>query len=270
MVPAWLLNLTAEELDGLKWYSNRNLLDNPDFSNPVNQRGVSAGTAGWNDTWIDRWLGNCTYNIKSGYISFAADGYCVQRSKNPFVFPVTMSILTTNGLLHATFTSPGAIAIDGYGWLEIQNGEANYVCYRNLVDVDVKAVKLERGTRQTLAHLENGVWVQNEVIDYEEQLRRCQYYSRFFGYDIEIPCSNNPDGKHIEGTLPLTMRSGNGSISYSEGFLFFGDRLFYSVSGANVSSNGGRVKIGANISSQLQSNLQATLYLRNCSISFDL
>lgn len=47
MVPAWLLNLTAEELDSLKWHSNRNLLDNWYFGNPVDQRGgyvVPPGT----------------------------------------------------------------------------------------------------------------------------------------------------------------------------------------------------------------------------------
>ena len=137
--------------------------------------------------------------------------------------------------------------------------------------VTVKAVKLELGSQQTLAHRDaDGNWVLNEIPDYGEQLRRCQYYSRFFGYDIEIPCSNNPDGKHIEGTLPLTMRSGNGSISYSDGFLFTGNGTFYTVTNANVSSNGGRVKIGVNVSGQLQSNMQATLYLRDCSILFDL
>lgn len=57
MVPAWLLNLTAEELDSLKsrWHSNPNLLDNWYFSNPVDQRGgyvvppnVDYNELGWN------------------------------------------------------------------------------------------------------------------------------------------------------------------------------------------------------------------------------
>lgn len=41
MVPAWLLNLTSEELDSLRsrWYNNPNLLDNWYFGNPVDQRG---------------------------------------------------------------------------------------------------------------------------------------------------------------------------------------------------------------------------------------
>ena len=36
------------------------------------------------------------------------------------------------------------------------------------------AVKLELGTEQTLAHQENGVWVLNEIPDYEEELIRCK------------------------------------------------------------------------------------------------
>jgi hypothetical protein len=44
----------------------------------------------------------------------------------------------------------------------------------------VKAVKLELGSEQTLAHLENGVWVLNEIPDYETQLLRCQRFYRVF------------------------------------------------------------------------------------------
>lgn len=36
------------------------------------------------------------------------------------------------------------------------------------------AVKLELGTQQTLAHLENGTWVLNEIPSYEEELLKCQ------------------------------------------------------------------------------------------------
>jgi hypothetical protein len=46
-------------------------------------------------------------------------------------------------------------------------------------DMTVKAVKLELGSVQTLAHQDaNGAWVLNEIPDYGEQLRRCQRYYR--------------------------------------------------------------------------------------------
>lgn len=59
LVPAWLVGLTAEELDGLKWHSNPNLLDNWYFRNPVDQRGgyvVPPGTTYYN-------LGNLAISI---------------------------------------------------------------------------------------------------------------------------------------------------------------------------------------------------------------
>jgi hypothetical protein len=40
--------------------------------------------------------------------------------------------------------------------------------------VEIKAIKLELGTEQTLAHQENGAWVLNSVPKYEEQLILCQ------------------------------------------------------------------------------------------------
>lgn len=42
--------------------------------------------------------------------------------------------------------------------------------------IAIRAIKLELGSQQTLAHQENGVWVLNELPDYGEQLRRCQRY----------------------------------------------------------------------------------------------
>ena len=44
-------------------------------------------------------------------------------------------------------------------------------------EITIKAVKLELGDTQTLAHKEGDTWVLNEIPDYGEQLRRCQ---RFF------------------------------------------------------------------------------------------
>lgn len=52
-------------------------------------------------------------------------------------------------------------------------------CFESMADnrgLYIKAIKLEPGTKQTLAHQENGVWVLNEIPDYVEQLRKCQRY----------------------------------------------------------------------------------------------
>lgn len=90
--------------------------------------------------------------------------------------------------------------------------------------LDIKAVKLELGPTQTLAHQENGQWVLNEVPDYGEQLRRCQRYAfspLYEAYATAVICnlfvSSVANGVAFgEVTLPVSMRhkpvfSGNAS-----------------------------------------------------------
>lgn len=144
--------------------SNPNLLDNWYFSDPVNQRKVSSGTAEWNEYWIDRWQGLCTYAINTNYITISANGYIVQYFEKPITFPVTVSILTTSGLFSAVFFNSGAIELNGYGWVDIQNTEISYVSYHNIENVNIIAVKLEPGTKQTLSNQDtDGNWVLNDL-----------------------------------------------------------------------------------------------------------
>ena len=72
-------------------------------------------------------------------------------------------------------------------------------------DMTVKAVKLELGSVQTLAHQDaNGAWVLNEIPDYGEQLRRCQRYCVAFNkYDCFLPFDNND----FVVELPVPMRA---------------------------------------------------------------
>lgn len=68
----------TEAIDSSKVYTNeqikkaapRNLLDNSDFRNPVNQRGHASGSAGANDYCIDRWelQYNTTITMMDGFI----------------------------------------------------------------------------------------------------------------------------------------------------------------------------------------------------------
>lgn len=188
MVPAWLLNLTAEELDSLKsrWYSNPNLLDNWYFGNPINQRGVTSGTAGWNEYFLDRWRGYCIYDITKGYLEVGSGSYLVQRIENgdSIPYPVTFSILFQDGTFgYQTVYADGGFSLIGEnikGFADSQiHGENPYISYNNNSGstVGIIAVKLELGTVQTLAHQDaDGNWVLNEIPDCGEQLRQCQRY----------------------------------------------------------------------------------------------
>lgn len=77
----------------------------------------------------------------------------------------------------------------------------------------LKAIKLELGSTQTLAHQENGVWVLNEVPEYGDQLRRCQRYqfevfNRTFagqGYLAQVKAIDSTQAYGVLPT-PVTMR----------------------------------------------------------------
>lgn len=84
----------------------------------------------------------------------------------------------------------------------------------NADNVKVRAVKLELGSQQTLAHQDaNGVWVLNEIPDYGEQLRKCQrYYYRLYGttqlFALTAPAFCSTGGTvYISVALPVPMRA---------------------------------------------------------------
>ena len=101
-----------------------------------------------------------------------------------------------------------------------------YIRFTSMVDgaeATIKAIKLELGSQQTLAHQENGKWVPNEIPDYGEQLRRCQRYFFKVG-DASRYCSLGNgvarDAQYVSITIPtpVTMRTVAGLIAIPAGF----------------------------------------------------
>lgn len=137
---------------------NANLLDNWCFGNPVNQRGASGtiSTAGY---FFDRWkLVSGSVTINSGGI--VLNGTIAQVREYAVGQAVTATVLTSDGVTDVT---------------PVYDDEAKTFTV-TAQGKTIRAVKLELGTQQTLAHQENGVWVLNEIPDYVEQLRKCQRY----------------------------------------------------------------------------------------------
>ena len=135
---------------------NANLLDNWCFGNPVNQRGASGtiSTAGY---FFDRWkLVSGSVTINSGAI--VLNGTIAQVREYAVGQAVTATVLTPDGVTDVT---------------PVYDDEAKTFTV-TAQGKTIRAVKLELGSQQTLAHQENGVWVLNEIPDYVEQLRRCQ------------------------------------------------------------------------------------------------
>lgn len=137
--------------------AGNNLLDNWYFINPVNQRGLSAWqNAG--DYTVDRW------KLTSGSASLGASGLTlngtlVQIRETAIGQPVVCSALLSDGsMITPTYDdSTKTFTLTATGQT-------------------IKAVKLELGSEQTLAHMESNIWVLNEIPDYGQELAKCQRY----------------------------------------------------------------------------------------------
>lgn len=91
------------------------------------------------------------------------------ESNGSYVSQVNGEFLTANNLATVTWTIPTSGTFDTVvaGIMETTTGAGSY---------KIIAMKLEIGDTQTLAHQENGVWVLNEIPNYEVELAKCQRY----------------------------------------------------------------------------------------------
>ena len=216
--------------------SNRNLLDNGDFRNPVNQRGQTSYTG--NGYGIDRWkvsTNNSTAAVSVGdgcidftsdasgtYINFSSTVEKVQpgnytlsflvddytKAQQIFLQGKVSQMVFTSNLLTMTFSvaETSAIAVG------IQKKAASST-------LKIYAAKLELGSVQTLAHQENGVWVLNDPLpNYAEELAKCQRYYQLYTSAAQRP-TNGADCRPV-------MRIANpsqGTIAISGTTYYFND-----------------------------------------------
>lgn len=103
----------------------RNLLDNSDFMNPVNQRGQSTYTTSAAYT-IDRWVleGTACRVVTNSHISIEANGYLVQRIQNSRVSlakTYTLAVKDTAGNIYVGDDAGIILTDDGtYGFWSIK------------------------------------------------------------------------------------------------------------------------------------------------------
>lgn len=208
-----------------KFTVNPNLLDNWYFGNPVNQRGQTEYTsAGYT---VDRWKlfgSNHVVTIKAGFIALrkpanTQDFVCAQYFERSTLESlrgktITISVMGSNGNVYSKtllFPASGMFDSDqlyiGDNWWVDLIVLSNEDCYFRFVSttkiettLDILAAKLELGSTQTLAHLENGNWVLNEIPDYGEQLRKCQRYYQVHPAIYWLP--QNADGTN-RLTIPI-------------------------------------------------------------------
>lgn len=200
---------------------NPNLLDNWYFGNPVNQRGQVEYVTNWNQYTIDRWsteghAGEIKVVVSTGCVDVTnmlsqSTDHSIQFKQ---ILPTeiclpgktyTLSVLTKNvvGGVTAYVSQSGAQYLLSFAF-PITSGLSTYTGV--MIDeqqrvgfvldtgamMSLIAIKLELGSTQTLAHLENGNWVLNEIPDYGEQLRKCQRYYQVHPAIYWLP--QNADG----------------------------------------------------------------------------
>lgn len=166
-----------------KFTVNPNLLDNSLFQ--VWQKYSDGSYTGVpNNIYIaDRWLilssdgskTNTITKVSSYGIKNASGPNCriTQRLENAAQYngmTLTLSVLKNTGLYVATRIADG--------WTDTTDIFAKFSAATAWLNAGetVYAAKLELGSQQTLAHLENGNWVLNEIPVYSDQLARCQRY----------------------------------------------------------------------------------------------
>lgn len=187
--------------DNLSYVSNHmvnpNLLDNWYFGNPVNQRGQTSYTGvGYG---IDRWRIDDSGGLSSLLVN--SDGTITisnGAAQNPIWFtqilehiiPETKTasalvtgITGTANMYSGTTTGMSlSLNLNTMQSSEESNIGMRFVVFPNS-SVTIKAVKLEPGSQQTLAHKEYGEWVQNEIPKFGDQLAECQRYFVRIGSD---------------------------------------------------------------------------------------
>lgn len=202
----------------VRGWSNPNLLDNWYFADPVNQRGQTSYE---NTTYtIDRWLatGNGqTVSLTDEGLKIAfkdnANEYCniSERFENyqqyaGKTFTASALIRNPDGnmvklTVKPTPTGNGAgpwyspdppasddwILITGTGVFSETPTGLSFMLYtfnpKQETTVFVKAIKLELGSQQTLAHQNAaGNWVLNDIPNKVEETKKCQRYQKVFSW----------------------------------------------------------------------------------------
>lgn len=264
-----------------KFTVNPNLLDNWYFGNPVNQRGQVEYVTNWNQYTIDRWptegnAGEIKVVVSTGCVDVTnmlsqSTDHSIQFKQ---ILPTeiclpgktyTLSVLTKNvvGGVTAYVGQSGAQYLPSFAF-PITSGFSTYTGV--MIDgqqrvgfvldtgamMSLIAIKLELGSTQTLAHLENGNWVLNEIPDYGEQLRKCQRYFVRYAFDtqrfIGVLNIDNANGGQGYINLPVPMRA-TPTISGPIGFYSTDNNVIVNI--GILGSKGGLIWVNASTATSL-------------------
>ena len=201
---------------------NRNLLDNWYFVGggsqegggqfPINQRGqVSYATTGHT---IDRWLlshdttAAVTVTEEGVALSNSGEGnlFLIQKSERVYDdrSEYTFSVLTAENMLYSAVLKPRSSTYPASGLYFSLSADSVTIGALAGNAWNIKAVKLESGSTQTLAYQdEDGNWQLFETPDYAEELAKCQRYLQVFGQYDAFVCINTGTS-YMDFMIPLS------------------------------------------------------------------
>lgn len=194
---------------------NQNLLINWDFTNPVNRNGKTQYTEQSNNICtIDYWrlsgTGLLNSIIGQGLVATMADGSYLNlyqstpdadwRGKQLTISAIADKQIGFNFGKSGQYIFVGGVfpepdnTLYQWTWTVPDDWSSNqnslYILVRHTDPVTIKAVKLELGPVQTLAHKEGDTWVLNEIPNYAEQYAICEQFSPITGEFVGSQHSN--------------------------------------------------------------------------------
>ena len=199
----------------------RNLLDNSDFTNPVNQRGGTNGTVTAWTYFIDRWQATdaaLTYSIGAdGLHLTAGDAWMAQNVQSSETKVGTTYTLVV-GFSDGTFTlCTGALPAGETSWTEFA-GENDDNCYVRMAKITGSVIscsfKPKKAVVVTWAALYEGTYTADTLPPYvpkgyAAELAECMRYAIVLPNQMRIRAatiSNNT--LEVFVPLPMLMRSG--------------------------------------------------------------
>ena len=199
----------------------RNLLDNSDFTNPVNQRGGTNGTVTAWTYFIDRWQATdatLTYSIGAdGLHLTAGDAWMAQNVQSSEAKVGTTYTLVV-GFSDGTFTlCTGALPAGETSWTEFA-GENDDNCYVRMAKITGAVIscsfKPKKAVVATWAALYEGAYTADTLPPYvpkgyAAELAECMRYAIVLPNQMRIRAatiSNNT--LEVFVPLPMLMRSG--------------------------------------------------------------
>jgi hypothetical protein len=175
--------MSAEDKTKLNNLSNKNLLHNWDFRNPVNQRGQSSYTASVGEIYtVDRWILRATgvLSVDISGVTITPSGSCdiVQKLENETILTgeiATLSVDVDGTIYSVTFeignAGSGVSVLSG---CSLFSTSGYPVLLRFTSAIAIRRAKLELGSVSTLAN--------DPPADFGEELRKCQRYAEKIDY----------------------------------------------------------------------------------------